>query len=80
VRLGRVHKAGHLRVIAGHREAVTDAAGRLHQAGGRYIALVQQDARRKVHEACAPVGLHRNHSGHLERLRAQQQRIARDQV
>jgi hypothetical protein len=32
----------------GHRQPVGDAAGRLHQAGGRQVGLVQHHTRRKV--------------------------------
>jgi uncharacterized OsmC-like protein len=48
---------GHLAAMARHRQSPIDATGRLHQTCGREIGLVHHDARRKIHEARAPVWL-----------------------
>ncbi len=78
--LGPLHKLLDCRVRPGHGQPVAQAAGRLHQAGGGQIGGVDHDARRKAHEARAPVGLHHNHLRQRERRIAQQQRLAHLQV
>ena len=69
-----------LRPAAHHRHAVGQAAGRLHQAGGVQIGLIEHDARRKVHEARAPVGLLGNHRADLQTAFAHLQHIALGQA
>ena len=59
--LGPLHIGCHLFVWPGHRKAPSNAAGRLHQTGGVQVSDVDQQARGKVHEACAPIGLGGEH-------------------
>ena len=59
-----------------HRQAVGDAAGRLHQGSRCQVGGVEHHPWRKVHEACATVGLLHDHLADGELRVAQQQRIA----
>ena len=63
-----------------HGQAPGDAAGRLHQAGGRQIGHVQHDPRRKAQKASAPIRLHHDQALDLEGGIAQQQVIAHGQA
>ena len=72
---GPLHKAFGRGQIARHRHAPSDAAGRLHQAGGRQVAGVDHGARREVHEACAPVGLALDQGGDAQTALAQGQHL-----
>ncbi|MNT05097.1 hypothetical protein D3C72_1397060 [compost metagenome] len=74
--VGPFGEALHGGVVARHGVAVAHAAGRLHEAGARHVGLVEHHARRKAHEARAPVGLQRDHAAHAQAGVAQQQRVA----
>jgi len=51
------HERADRLVVAGHGEAVGQPAGRLHEARGREIGLVQHHPWREAHEASATIGL-----------------------
>ena len=77
--LGPVDELGDLGVarrVGGDREAVRDAARRLHQAGRGEVGLVEHDARREAREAGAAVGLDDDDAGDLQARVAEQERVA----
>ncbi len=63
-----------------HGKAVGQAAGGLHQAGGGHIGLVEHHARRKAHEAGAPVGLDHDDAGDAQLRITEQQGVAHGQA
>ena len=60
----------------GHRQAVGDAAGRLDQAGGVEVGVVEHHPRREAGEAGAAVGLDDDDVGDGQGGVAEQQRVA----
>ena len=74
--LGPGQVLAHRRLVARHGQAVGDATGRLHQAGGAQVGGVQHHARGEGHEAGAAVGFQRDQLGNAKTGVAQQQRIA----
>ena len=79
-RFGFLHEAAHAGVAPvrrGHGQPVGHAAGRLHQAGGGEVRLVQHHARCEAHEAGAAIGLDDDQARDLQRRVAQQQIVAR---
>jgi len=79
LRLRPIDKAFDGAVLACHRQPVTQATGGLDQPGGLHIGLVDHDARCKIHEARAPVGLIDDDAAHLETAVTQQQVAAHRQ-
>ena len=63
-------------VIPGHGKTVIRSAGRLNQAGGGHVKLVNHHARRKADEARAPVGFLHDDAADGEAGVAHQQRLA----
>ena len=51
------HESADLRIGPRHGQPVGEPAGRLHQAGGRQVNLVEHDPRGKAHETGAAVRL-----------------------
>ena len=76
VRFGPRHIGLHRRLRPGQWQAITDAAGGLHQLGRRQIRGMDHHARGKTHQAVALVGLQRQHPTQAESAFTQQQRIA----
>ena len=71
-----VHKGVHAGVGTGHGQAVGQAAGGLNQLGGLDVGAIDHDARGKVHETRAPVGLVDDDFGNAQVGVTEQQRIA----
>jgi hypothetical protein len=61
-------------------EAVGQAAGGLHQAGGGQVGLIHHHPRGKAHEAGPPVGLDHDDAGNAQLRIPQQQHVAHGQV
>ena len=64
----RTRRPWHRCPSASHREPVGDAAGRLDQAGGGEVGVVEHHPRREAGEAGAAVGLDQDDAGRRVRL------------
>jgi hypothetical protein len=70
----------HRRIVPGDRKAVAHPAGRLDQAGGGQVGLVEHHAWREVDKAAAPVRLNDDDAADLEAGVPKQQIVADAQV